>query len=1335
MTTVEYRILLVEDNPTDGEVLALQLERGDLRAEIRRVETRDQLERAIHAGGWDIVLTDHSLPGMSSLDVLDVVHEVDIDMPCVIVSGRIGEEAAVSAMRAGAADFLSKDRLQFLPAVVEREVRDARHRRARRQAERELDASQRQILHVFESISEGFLALRPDWRLTYINPRAEHLFGRDASSVRDRELWDAIPELPKDALRPVLETTLRSGEAASTEVFIQETGVWLEVRSYPASDGAALYVLDVTDRKASDDRQQELLGRLEYERSRLEAILNQLPSAVLAFDLPAGTLSLSNSRAAEIWGTDFPADASLEDVHEWLHGEPKDPIERSACPLVRTAEDGEAIWDEEVRIVRRDGVDRYLSFNSAPVRSRSGELLAVVATATDVTEYREVIGALEEREELLRLVIETLPVGLWIVDSDGRRVASNPVADEIFGLPESIPIDPTEHFDVRDVESGMPVNEWSFMTALRTGEARIGEFLEIRREDGERRSIISSTVPVRDGRGAVVAAIVVHNDVTELRQARMLYQRAEERYQQLVEHMPAITYIAEPWQPHNITYISPQIEQLTGFSPREVEERGGHWSLVPSPEERERLISERHGGRGSDHPPYLEYAMLTADGETVWVRDDATLLRDEHGIPMYWQGILLDITERRGLEEQLVHQAFHDPLTGLPNRALFGDRVEHALQRLTRTQSGLAILFLDLDNFKFVNDSLGHSAGDELVRLASQRIVGCLRSGDTAARMGGDEFTILAEDVDDVSGAVDLASRIMRAFRQPFIIDGRELFVSPSIGVRHTDHYVESGESLLRDADLAMYRAKQNGRARVEIFDRSMTHHTYERFEIEGDLHRAIRNREFQLDYQPIYSLTTGRAIASEALLRWNHPKRGRVSPGEFIGVAEESGLIVQIGELALEEACRQIADWSRSNGPEADVRIWVNTSGRQLMDPNFVAVVERLVEEFEIDPSRLGIEITESTMMERQEITLRTLRALREIGVALAIDDFGTGYSSLGALRELPVSTLKIDRAFVAGLTSKSEDHVIVAGILSLADALGLEVIAEGIEEAEQLERLRMLGCSLGQGFLLSRPMPADRLRFTLDAPQRSQRQVVILGDLPTTAALAAPELNGPSSTKEILSLYVDLVLSARQREAIQFIEDVIGNQVLLPEDVCLSVIQPALYEVGKRWERGEISVAHEHLATLISEVVVHRICERLSGPKQDGAQMLMAGVPGEQHNIGARIVTCVLQAWGYPVLHVGTNVPYDSLISYARELKPVAMLLSVTIPSNRRSAFNAIHRLRSGYDENLPILVGGQGVKSGVGFEDLPNVYVTPTVDDAIDVLEALRLPVVGDRRCVNH
>jgi len=488
-----------------------------------------------------------------------------------------------------------------------------------------------------------------------------------------------------------------------------------------------------------------------------------------------------------------------------------------------------------------------------------------------------------------------------------------------------------------------------------------------------------------------------------------------------------------------------------------------------------------------------------------------TPLHDDDGTLTGVVGVAYDLTEHKRLERQLAHQAFHDSLTGLPNRALFLDRLAHALARSERQGSAVAVLFVDLDNFKVVNDSLGHSVGDALLSEVAARLGACARTGDTVARLGGDEFTLLLEDLPCRAGATDVAARIADALAEPLTLEGRTFSVTASIGLALsslTDAGTPgtSGDDLLREADVAMYQAKNGGKARWMVFDRGMNSQAQERMELEGDLRHAIaastpsadaasqisdaQGGDLILHYQPIVDLDTGILVEVEALVRWRHPSRGLIPPLKFIPIAEECGMIADLGQWVLREACRQTHRWQQDHPQDIPLVVGVNLSLRQLENPGLVPQIARILAETRLPPSCLKLEITESVMMGDTENTIACLEALKALGVRIAVDDFGTGYSSMAYLSAFPLDTLKIDRAFVSRL-NQPDGLAIVQAIVTLAYTLGLEITSEGIETETQWHELQALGCHLGQGYFFAAPQTAEALEARLVALTSDDRRV----------------------------------------------------------------------------------------------------------------------------------------------------------------------------------------------------------------------------------------------------
>jgi diguanylate cyclase (GGDEF)-like protein len=439
-------------------------------------------------------------------------------------------------------------------------------------------------------------------------------------------------------------------------------------------------------------------------------------------------------------------------------------------------------------------------------------------------------------------------------------------------------------------------------------------------------------------------------------------------------------------------------------------------------------------------------------------------------------GHLSRVAERVAARERIAHQALHDALTGLPNRALFEDRVDLALARARRRSTRTAVLFLDVDRFKFVNDTLGHRAGDRLLSEVARRVRGAIRASDTVARFGGDEFAVLCEDINDDRDALRIAEAVQSALGAPCELDGEDHVLSASLGIAVARGREATTGAMLRDADAAMYRAKELGRARVEVFDDRLRERLEARMRTERELRHGIEAGQLRLVYQPVVSLPSGRVGSVEALVRWEHPERGTVSPGEFLPIAEDSGLIIKLGEFVFGEACRQAARWRAQLGDDAPLPINVNLAARQLGQPTLVDVVRRLLDETGARPTDIALEITESAVIENTLLASETLHELKALGFQIYLDDFGTGYSSLSYLQRLPIDVLKIDRSFVSALGEAPESSAIVRAIVGMAQALGIGVVAEGVETSRQAELVHELGCQSGQGFFWARPStPGD--------------------------------------------------------------------------------------------------------------------------------------------------------------------------------------------------------------------------------------------------------------------
>jgi diguanylate cyclase (GGDEF)-like protein/PAS domain S-box-containing protein len=844
-------------------------------------------------------------------------------------------------------------------------------------------------------------------------------------------------------------------------------------------------MLDITDRKSAEEA-------LRQSEEKYRDLFQNANDIIYVHDLKGNYISI-NQAGERIFGytrdeamslnmSQIAAPEHLDMMREKLNKKLNGDAKQTAY---------------ELDCFKKDGTRLTLEVNSTTI-CKDGMPVAVQGIARDITERKRAEERLRESEVQYRDLFENANDLIYTHDLRGNFTSLNRAGERITGYSR----EEAMMMNIVQVVAPETLDIAKEMTARKLRDDRPTTYeIDIISKDGRRVSLeLSTRLILHQGRPVGVQGL--GRDITERKRADAALKESEQRYRQLGEGIYHQVWTAEPdgrldyVNARTLEYFDKTLEQMTGEG----------WQSVVHPDDLGESIRRWQHSTKTGEFFETEFRLRRSDGEYRWHTARANAGRDSEGRIVKWFGTNTDINDQKVSEAKLNYHARHDSLTDLPNRVEFMNQLKAAIDRAADNEfCRFAVLFLDLDRFKVINDSLGHLVGDKLLKAIADRLKTVVRPGDIVARLGGDEFTILLNRTGVTDDVKLIAERVQRDLTKPFLIDSYEVFTSASIGIIVSDEIMRQPEDFLRDADSAMYRAKEAGKARYEIFDREMHVRNMNLLQVETDLRHAVERSEFEVLYQPIVELPTGTIREFEALIRWRHPRHGLISPDEFVGVAEETGLIIPIGRWILEQACREISEWQTETSTRLSVS--VNLSAKQLMHPSLTSQVNQVLSSSGLEAGQLKLEVTESTVMEHSEKSLSVLNELDALGIQLSTDDFGTGYSSLSYLQRFPFDRLKIDRSFIDKMEEDEKSRSIVRTILMLGENLGIEVVAEGVETGRQLEQLQRLGCRLGQGFLFSKPVEAGLAK-------RLVKKGLPLSTVSTT------KLNGSDSIFEVLRI-----------------------------------------------------------------------------------------------------------------------------------------------------------------------------------------------------------------------
>jgi len=1067
MISDKTRILIVEDNQSHANVIKRYLLTHSPAFEVATANSLQRCTEEIENCCPDLLLLDLNLPDGLALDYLKQGKN-QRPYPVLIMTSQGSEALAVAALKAGALDYVVKSPEAFadIARTVERSLREWSAQLALQKSEQRFRSLLR---HVKAVAVQGY---QRDGTIFYWNKASEEFYGYSETEALGKNLIDLIvPDEMKDEVRDAFQSMAHSADThPSGELTLQhKNGTPVEVftsHSVIVRDGniPELYSFDI-----DISPHKQMKNQILEQKAMLEALLQHTAMPLFVLDPEHNVIAwnvaceeLTGIKAADVIGTRDHWKAFYHHERPCLADSVLDRLDKKTLASLYSSYVESSLVDGGLQSERwltgTSNRQRYVIFNATPVYNEAGQVIAAIETLQDITERKQAEEAQQQAHARMTTVIDSLDAVVYIADMETCEVLfTNERTRDLFG-------DLVGKTCWSSLQEGLN-GPCSFCTNDKLIDAQghstgtyVWEFQNIR--NGRWYECRDTAIPWVDGR---LVRMEIATDISERKESELLVRKLS----QAVEQSPAAVVITD--LNAAIEYVNPKFTEITGYST--VELIGKNPRILQSGEMDESLFHQLWNHLRAGEQWQGEMLNKHKDGHLFWERAQISPLRDDQGQITHYIGVKEDITVQKRYEHQLEHQANHDALTGLANRTLLMDRLDQGIRYAQRSKRIVAVVLLDLDRFKIINDTLGHATGDAVLCQIADRLQAVVRETDTVARLGGDEFMVLLTEVAAAKDLDRVMQKILQIFKEPYQVDNRRLKLTASFGVSSYPQHSHDPETLIRYADIAMYESKKSGR-NFALYEGAMDPFDLGMLDLEHDLHGALERQEFCLYYQPKVNLEAGTINGCEALLRWQHPNRGMVSPGQFIPLAEETGLIVPIGAWVLEEACRQSLAWQAAGLPP--IQIAVNLSARQFRQGDLAATVNAILCKTGLDPAFLELELTESMIMDDPQGAEQALIALKNLGVSLSLDDFGTGYSSLNYLSRFPVDHLKIDMSFIRAIGTSDARTAVVPSIIDIAHNLQLTAIAEGVETSEQLDFLIANGCDAMQGYLFSKPLPA---------------------------------------------------------------------------------------------------------------------------------------------------------------------------------------------------------------------------------------------------------------------